>query len=316
MLIRTIYFLLITLFIGCSGGDIIEQESIINNIAVTMKVVKGDLPGSLYLKLSGDAMKLIRETIVMPDNSAYGEIARLNQDRGPIDVSEEAYQLLQLAVQYQKETNNVWDPCLGEVEQMWKYAEPSEERLDIAMARVLKTKINLLDGNRVELEGEGTIDLRRLVIGWAVDGAAEIMISGGIESAMITAGSVYRFWGEPPEGAWSLDLAVPNRDSAFYRIKPLSGGLCIVNMGNALDSMNVMIDSDGYLVEDKSIMAVWSSSASKSTVYAETFYTIERPQIYDILKRQDSIGMFILFPDTLGYVGESNRLMSPWISQY
>ncbi len=312
----TIVAVLIMLIISGCGDDVLHREAVYNGIAVNLQTAKGMLSGSKYSELCDQAMKLMRERLELPDNSAYGEIKRLNKDRGPTEVSTEAYQLLQLAQQYHKETSGMWDYRLGQIEQMWMNGDPDDDALSGAMGTARQTRIVLSDGNCAAIEGDGILSLRRLVIGWAVDTAAELLINGGVESGMIAAGTVHRCWGKPETGVWTVNINLPDNDSTYYTIKPAAGALCVVSdEASSPDSLFRMVDvNDGYLLVDKSIVTAWSPTAAQAAAFAETMYVMGRQQMYAFLRSQDSVGMFILYPDEIGYLGESNNIIAPWVS--
>lgn len=312
----TVAIILIMLFIAGCGGDILERQAVYNGIEVNLQTANGALSGSKYDELCDQAMKLMRERLELPGNSAYGEIERLNRDRGPTEITAEAYQLLELAVRFHKETRGMWDYRLGEIERMWMSGDPDDSELDAAVNRAHQTAVVLSDGNRASIKGDGIINLRRLVIGWAVDGAADLLIGGGVESGMVSAGTVHRCWGTPDVGAWSVNINLPDNDATFYTIKSAAGALCIVKgVDNPADTPFVMVDANGgYLLIDQSIVTAWSPTAVQAATFAEAMYVMGRQQAFAFLRGQDSVGMFYLFPDKIGFIGESNNMVAPWVS--
>ncbi|MCL2058837.1 MAG: FAD:protein FMN transferase [Oscillospiraceae bacterium] len=122
----------------------------------------------------------------------------------PVAVNEETYYLLQLAIEYCSQSGGAFDIGMGAVSDLWglgslygidavqDYAPPASEQIMQAIAAGGYDKIALIDQSdgslAVEIPSGMAIDLGGIAKGYAVQAAAEALMSEGVTSAVIDAG--------------------------------------------------------------------------------------------------------------------------------
>lgn len=310
---------------GCSSDKSLTATRTSYGCTITIEAVTGQLSPGKASRLLDEAIKVFDKRLGL----IYGEdsiIQELNRERGPMEIPVELCALFSTIEKLRGKTKDHWHPFLGEVRQLWQSEDDVEstrftDSLSVLVEAALNTKINL-DENTIAIEGQGDLYIEGIALGWAVDEAAEVMLNGGVEAAFIKADGVYRFWGQPdPEERWLIEIKA-DPDTMIYHIKPDAGGICEIEPGKTVvDSMgirwhNIIDPLSGNLVEGPVRLIAWAADALSSCILAETMYAMGRDRVFLWADRQDSVNVFILRPDSFGFIGESNNRMSPWISTY
>lgn len=155
------------------------------------------------------------------------ELSRLNQHAGvPFEVSPALYHLVELALEYARESGGVFDPTiLRELERSGydrsfeaiPLSRPADPRT--AASRTTWRDVRLDASRRtVTLPGGGGIDLGGIGKGWAVDRLAEIL---GSPSLVNCGGDVFASGTPPDDTGWRVGVAdpfAPDDDLAILRV--------------------------------------------------------------------------------------------------
>lgn len=134
---------------------------------------------------------------VMSHYRPQSDLMRLNQwgYRGPVQVPEELYSVLQDSVRYGELSGGALDVTVGPLVRLWEAAAargspPTPEELTVARARVGFHNIKLLRNGEVALAVRGTeINLGAIGKGWALDRAAQVLRAHGVRHAFLSAGT-------------------------------------------------------------------------------------------------------------------------------
>ncbi|MDP8240088.1 MAG: FAD:protein FMN transferase [Candidatus Hatepunaea meridiana] len=310
---------------GCSTDKPQSYKYNEANYTLEIQAVAGDIGRKKCSSLMKDAAKVFsdRLDLIRGENSV---VDKLNSQRDSVEIPPEFYSLLSRIDTLSKSTGDTWSACLGEVRKLWGFnsSKPSRPDPDIIsqQARAASlTEIVLLEGNRVSLLGEGSLYLRSVSIGWALDAAAQVMIDGDVEAAMLEAGGVYRSWGSPSaKDKWIITVKAPSSDSTEYKISPDAGGMCLINLSDIeVDigdgKINDIIDPlDGEPAEGMINLIVWTPDAMQTCIFAEATFVMGRGCMLNWIEGIDSVGVFFIWSDDIDTYAESNTFMEKWIS--
>ncbi len=316
----------VLLAIGCNRSDLIKKTVNVQDYSFEITV----LSRSAELNNALDEAEKALKRRVSVFKGAKSELAQLNILRGPMAVSPEFEDLLKKVSQYSDVTNHVWNPVDGKLRRLWGLDKhdpyyPPPDSLMTALDEISLTLLVRPDSGQAQLTGVGLLDLDRMALGWAVDGAAEAMLAAGVKSGMISIGSIYRTWGAPgPERRWEVPVYSPEKDSLRYRMEPPAGGMVEINL-----------DRDGFSIGDSRFLPIFdietgmplsepfsatatAPSCAEAAALAEASLNMTRSEVFDeLLKRlqPDSVGFFIIYShDVLGYSAEASPLLSSRIT--
>jgi FAD:protein FMN transferase len=146
----------------------------------------------------------------------YSLISQINARAGseiftPIDV--EMRSLISLADQLWRETEGLFDPTVGVLNQVWDFNAGKSENPDR-----LRDLLDKVGWDRVECDERGIrlplqgmeLDLGGLVKEFAADCAAAILRDAGIRSALVElAGDIVALGGQTSDAAWQIGIRDP-----------------------------------------------------------------------------------------------------------
>lgn len=165
--------------------------------------------------------EVVRLDGVMSNYKPDSELSRLNHDAHfhLQPVSGDLYRVIEQSLKYSRMSAGQFDISVAPLVDLWKAqlrgertVTPEDERK--ARSCVGYEKIRLLPPNHVEFRSPCMrIDLGSIGKGYAVDRAAEILRSHGIERALISAGSstIYAIGTPPGQNGWSVRLRDPSQ---------------------------------------------------------------------------------------------------------
>jgi len=317
-------FLIFILLAGCGNSNLVELEKEFDGYQLTIKASPGSIGKVECTNLMKNAAEVFKQSV-----GASGEvnsiIEKLNNERGPLKVSDDIYRLLGRVNELQGKSDGYWNPFLGEVRRLWGLNEstpsfPSTDSLEQAINRASNTRLKLSGNNQVELEGSGNLFLGRAVLGWALDEAAAVMIDGGVEAGLLEADGVHRHWGEPSaDSKWSIIISALPNDSSEYKIESDAGGICEINLREFNTEGRIITDViypfDGEPLEGMINLSVWAPDAMQACIFGETMYAMDRLEMLHWSDELEDVGVFFIRQDDIGVIGETNMRMSPWISK-
>jgi thiamine biosynthesis lipoprotein len=156
----------------------------------------------------------------MSDYKPDSELSRVNREAfaGPVSVSPELFEVLQISVQFSRLSDGAFDITVGPLIDLWHKAGetnsmPDEDTLAATKARVGYEKL-ILDANtmtvRFAVDGM-RLDLGGIGKGYAVDKAVEVMRRKGVVAGMVDSGGNIRCFGRPAnKAAWLIGIQDPN----------------------------------------------------------------------------------------------------------
>lgn len=308
---------------GCSGEDLIVKKISVREFDFEITVPsKGNGDNSDGLKEADKALEKRIEVF----SGKKSELAKLNNERGLMQVSPEFGQLLREIMKYQSLTDQTWNPLNGRIRSLWDIESnhpdyPPPDELAKAIEECGLTLLTQPDSNSAQLTGAGQLYPGRFAVGWAMDGAAEAMIKAGVKSGMITSGLLTRCWGGPkPDNAWEATLASPENDSLHYNISLPPGGMIEISMyrhGFTLDGgryLPVLHPESGTPLTEPFGATVTAPTCAAAAALVESALVLTRSEVFDGLLNRlqpDSVGFFIIYPsESLGYSAEASPLLS------
>lgn len=175
------------------------------------------------------------------------EISRVNDAAaaGPVVVSEELWEMIATGMDINKASGGLFDITVGPLIDVWDVIgrgesgepPPSQEKIDQAMELVGADKIVLDEAAQsIYFSREGMImDLGGLAKGYALDRAAEMLRSRGIEAAVVNMISTSMTLGDKPQSAggpdWNIAVLNP-RGEGYLATFSLPGDTYISTSGD------------------------------------------------------------------------------------
>lgn len=149
------------------------------------------------------------------------ELYKLNACKD-MEVSDELLELIQMGVDYGVKTDGLFDITIAPVAELWNFSGenptvPSGEEIDKALASVSYKNIQI-NGNRVTLLNNASIDLGALAKGYIADRLKDYLVSEGVESAIINLGGNVLCIGHHPDGtAFQVAIKKPFAENEMLK---------------------------------------------------------------------------------------------------
>lgn len=149
------------------------------------------------------------------------EIAAVNDAAGiePVEVSEEVFYVMELALQYAEESEGRFDPTIGSITDLWGIGQedaavPDSEALEEALELVDYSLVEINEEEQtIYLPVEGmTIDLGAIAKGYITDEAARVLEENGVDTAIVDMGGDIFVMGTSargPEEPWNVGIQNP-----------------------------------------------------------------------------------------------------------
>ena len=177
--------------------------------------------------------KLVEIDEMMSDYKADSELLVVNRHAfaGPVEVSDELFEVLKASVYYSGKTQGAFDITVGPVVELWRRTakdgkKPGEEELAEARARVGYEKLILDEENKtVHFAVEGMkLDLGAIAKGYAIDRAIEEMKKAGAAGGLVDVGGDICCFGVSPKfnNIWRVGLEDPSGESSYLLVLTLS----------------------------------------------------------------------------------------------
>jgi thiamine biosynthesis lipoprotein len=159
------------------------------------------------------------------------DVSRVNQAAGaePVQVSEEAFMLIERALEWSEASGGAFDVTIGPVVDAWGFGGddprvPDPDALAKAVALVSFRAIELDPVRKtVRLATPGMcLDLGGIAKGYAADRAAAVLRERGVKHALIDAGGNIVAVGSRPDGTpWHIGIRDPRGSSPTDTIGPV-----------------------------------------------------------------------------------------------
>ena len=327
MIYKPIMFALVVSLVlqGCSGDASLSLKRETEGYHFTVKAIESRISQGKCSNLMEKAFEVFKNRIEMIE-SDNGALKKLNSERVSVEVPVDLYGLLSEVESFHAATENLWDARIGGLRELWGIDSnvsltPGSEELDSALQAAQQTEIELLDGNRVSLKGDGLLYFGRVALGWAVDGAAQVMIEGGIGTGSVEVDGIHRLWGMGlPKEDRVMTVRPLLNDSTIYSIAADPGGLCSiylrdVKIGIDGEELTGLINPvSGMPVPGYLNLTAWAPDATAACLYAEAMYVMKPVRLMRWAEMKDSVGVFIVKDDAIGMVAETDSRMDAWVT--
>lgn len=178
--------------------------------------------------------QLKRVDELMSDYKAGSQLSQVNRDafKEPVHVDDDLFEVLDIAVEYSRQTDGAFDVTVGPVVELWREAEetgelPPEEDIAQAGSKVGFEKLILDRENKtVRFKVDGMrLDLGGIAKGYAIDLAVEAMQKRGAIGGLVDVGGDVRCFGPPSDSkeSWLVGLQDPIADDRLLLVLKLRG---------------------------------------------------------------------------------------------
>lgn len=185
------------------------------------EIVAYDTRVELASKTLEEALEeIVRLDHVMSNYDPQSELSRLNHSAHfrPQSVSRDLFRVIEQSLQYSELSNGKFDITVGPLVDLWKAQLSGDRPVTAADERKARNcvgfrKILLIPPSRIEFRSSCLrLDLGAIGKGYAVDRAAEILRTRGIQSAIINAGgsTLYAIGAPPGRSGWMVRLRDPS----------------------------------------------------------------------------------------------------------
>jgi len=321
------FLVLIFFLIGCDTDKPTQKKKTIAGHQVLIEIVSGTAESSAS-SLIKKAFKQFEERILIIDD-AESELTRLNRERGPLPVSSEFEEMLNLVSDLQKTLKQYWQPFFGEPKALWQIdsklpVAPDAELLTDAIKKASQTEIIMESNGNAQLSGDGILDPGWGAVGWAIDGSADLLINAGVEAGKVEVDGLHRFWGSPDsdeDDKWAFKTESPPSDGSIieYIIKPPDGALAVLNIADQSFKYDgnrchkVLNPENGIPLSEPFGSVIWTKTAMSAAAYAEAMLIMGRSDAFYFVDSYIDIAIFYIYPNDEGYAAEANHRMTPWL---
>lgn len=314
---------LLLLLTGCGEEKLIERDFTVLGIEFVLQIPQGEMSSLQAMKLTDKAEKVV-ETRLGLLLGKESELAGIQKSEGVISVSPELYYILERAMYVYTRSDSVWNPLLGAVEELWRSKEHNDAMAEVSglMDAVRASTLTVKGSGVVEKKGTAVIALRRMVVGYALDGAVQALKDGGLESGMVSALDMTAFWGrKSKKEGWTFVIDFPSSgDTTYYKFTPPNGTFCKIDDTEKKPPKGspILLQPDnGFPYETKAVTLVWNPSAMMAGAWAEAGSLKGRKDLFYMVRNSppdDSIGVLFLYPDGEQYLLETDLILSEAVS--
>jgi thiamine biosynthesis lipoprotein len=145
-------------------------------------------------------------------------ISQVNEKGDWVEVDEYFLEVLNRSLEIAEESNGDFDPTVGPLVQLWGFwfdeirGQVTDEQVNNTLNLIGYNKVEL-DGNRVRIPENSTIDFNAIAQGYTVDVLAEFLEEKGISSYMVEVGGEIRTRGENLKNeTWVIGVDKPQEN--------------------------------------------------------------------------------------------------------
>ncbi len=262
-------------------------------------------------------MKQIERLLSKHDEGS--ELSRINRVAGieETKVNSELFRIIERSIYYSKLSKGNFDITVAPLVDMWNAARknnlvPEEETIESAL-RCVGYKNIVMDKERLSiyfLNSATKIDLGGIAKGYAVDRAKEILLSHGIESALIDIGGNIFALGNPPgKKSWLVGIQHPrDKDEIIYKLElknkavSTSGDYERFFILNGERFSHIVNPLDGMPTEGIASVTVVADSAEAADALSTAVFVMGIEKGLDIIESFSGAEVFIFDRD-----GDSTR---------
>ncbi|MBC8466060.1 FAD:protein FMN transferase, partial [bacterium] len=276
---KIVLLLIMMILVGCGDKTRLTKTKVVDGINVEIEI-RPDLNNKPDSHIFKAAFKEF-EKWYYTTHGEESELHKLNQVRGPIQVSQEFLSFINEIKEIEKLSEGLWQPMRGKIIDLWDLnhpepAAPDPDELVDAVNQLSASDLQISSTNQVELTGPGNLDPGIMSIGWALDGAAKVLMENNVFVGKISAGGISRFWGKvSDEDCWKFTLQTPGDDARSFGIEPDEGSVCMLNLDDngflysGRKYFRFINPSNGLPFSEPYALAIWTTSASRAAAFTE-----------------------------------------------
>jgi FAD:protein FMN transferase len=241
------------------------------------------------------------------------ELSRLNRaaHRQAQTVTPDLYQVIQESLHYSELSEGEFDVTAGPLAERWKAVGRGEQVPSPAEEKRLRCgvgyrQVELIPPNRIRFHSSRlAVDLGAIGKGYAVDRAAAVLRSCGIECALMNSGgSTYFAIGNPPgQSGWLVHLCDPsahvcphvllNENSVSTSQQTPPSLLGMPSFGHIIDAVA------GEPLKSATAVSVVAESATASDALSTAFLLMGPAKAQDLVKRLPNVAAVWISPEGL-----------------
>lgn len=151
------------------------------------------------------------------------DVAKLNAAGGsPVAVAAETYELMEKCLVYSEETEGLFDISIYPLVREWgftteEYRIPSEDELTEVRKKIDYKKIQLRDGNMIQMDADMQIDLGAAAKGYLSQKLMDLFQEKGVQSAIVSLGGNVQTMGKKEDGSlYKVGITDPSDGVSLY----------------------------------------------------------------------------------------------------
>ncbi len=236
--------------------------------------------------------------------SAHDEessLSRLNRmaGRGPVEVEEDLFVLLQVAGSLWQETERAFDITCGPLLDLWQQAtldqrEPDETSLKETLERVGFKNLRLRDGTAELLVNGMRLDLGGIGKGYTVDRIVGLLKEAGVQHALVNFGlsSLYALGSPPGEEAWWIFTKGMREGEWIGRLALSNQALSVSgSYGRSLEIQgrrygHILDPRTGLPLDRERLSIVLGPSATEAEAFSTALLVLDGEEGLDLLERR------------------------------
>lgn len=278
------------LLTGCGttkvNNNFFAFNTTISNQYVGSNNVSNDIE-KLFLRLSDifDTFKAIPGL-----NNAYS----VNNSTDFIDVDPDLINVLKMSINYQQQTNGIFNPLVKNLTSLWKESLknknlPDQNLIDDEINKINTSSILFSENYKVKLSGLGKIDLGAISKGYAVSLALDLFNNNNIKDYILNAGNSSIILGENSNSDGFYNVGIRNVNNKYLKLKNISIGTSSIYEQDYLkinnDIYSHIIDARNGSAKVKNHLCI---ALSPSPIISDIYSTIGMMLNADELKEIES----------------------------
>jgi thiamine biosynthesis lipoprotein len=204
-----------------SAAESLRLEQTLDSMGSVFSVVAyGEDRAKLLAAVDSAFEEVRRIDRLLSNYRSDSELSRVNREagKGPVQVSEELYRLLEACHAYHQESAGAFDISVGPLMKLWGFYKgsgrlPHRAEIRGVFGRIGFDKVKLDHGTRtVQFLKDGVeLDPGGIGKGYAVDRIIDILRAAKVQSALVSAGnsSIYALGTPPHDPGWKISLRHP-----------------------------------------------------------------------------------------------------------
>lgn len=285
------------------SGRIIEKTSLSMGTIVQIKVPFDccESQKKLEEKIEHAFSEVRRVENVFSVYRESSEVSRINRLAygQPIRISEEVFDLIEMALEYNRKTDGAFDITVKPLVDLWASAKasgmmPEEEEIKAALAKTGPQNVILDKASKtISFRKRGmSMDLGAIAKGYATDRAIAILKQEGIKDAIVNSGGdMYCLGMRSKKEPWTIGIQHPrDRGKIFLELKlanraiDTSGDYEKFFVLNGKRYSHIIDPRTGYPVGDEVVSATVTAGDSVTADIYATALCVLGPKGLDIIK--------------------------------